>query len=253
MTSKLLISTLVTLESLAARLEESEARSRRAERRSRVLSGIVVGGLCLTVTLPLAAPAVAQGYGVTLAQLLNRVIALETKTASMSAIVDPVTSKPTVRFEGVNLQVVNGSGLTEGSINGVGNLIVGYNESLGFAKHTGSHNLIVGDNHSYSSFGGIVVGQSNTITEAFASVSGGTNNIAGGFGASVSGGNGNSALHIDASVTGGRFNTATAFCASVTGGEVNKADNEGATVSGGQFRTASGQNDWRGGSLFQDF
>jgi len=49
----------------------------------------------------------------------------------------------------------SGSGATEGMINGLGNLIVGYNEDVGSnATRTGSHNLVVGIEHSYSSYAG---------------------------------------------------------------------------------------------------
>ncbi len=67
----------------------------------------------------------------------------------------------TIRFTGVNVQVVNGLKSTNGFpfdpdsvdpldtvVNGVGNLIVGYNElgnPLGFGDdRTGSHNIVVG-------------------------------------------------------------------------------------------------------------
>lgn len=70
------------------------------------------------VALPFVSPAVAQGYGVTLSSLAVRMTAVEakataldaglavveTKTASMTAITDPNTSQPTVRFTGVKGQ-----------------------------------------------------------------------------------------------------------------------------------------------------
>ena len=52
---------------------------------------------------------------------------------------------PTARFDAVNVQVTNGLGATNGNpdtlpilpgpVNGVGNLIIGYNESWDFFKH----------------------------------------------------------------------------------------------------------------------
>jgi hypothetical protein len=60
--------------------------------------------------------------------------------------------------------------------NGLGNLIVGYNEPRpgGFENiRTGSHNVVVGRWHNFSRFGGLVVGHSNTISGDFAVVSGG--------------------------------------------------------------------------------
>ena len=73
----------------------------------------------------------------------------------------------TIRFTGVNVQIVDGTDETEGVTNGLGNLIVGYNE-LGNNPNgddrTGSHNIVGGSGSSYSSFGGLVVSQNNTIS-----------------------------------------------------------------------------------------
>ena len=81
---------------------------------------------------------------------------LETLLASVS--LETVDGQPTLRFTGVNVQVVDGSGNTAGAINGLGNLIVGYNENSS-ATRTGSHNLVVGMNNSYTSYGGFVGGR----------------------------------------------------------------------------------------------
>jgi hypothetical protein len=89
-------------------------------------------------------------------------------------------------------------------------------------NRTGSHNLVVGRPHPYSSFGGFVAGMSNAVT---------------GPGASVSGGGGN---------------TASGVTASVSGGQVNTASGDLARVSGGSQRSATGLNDWVDGSLFED-
>ena len=91
-----------------------------------------------------------------------------------------------------NLQVVSGEGLTDAPVNGLGNIIVGYDENTSDDK-SGSHNLVVGYGHTYSSYGGIVAGQDNSITGAFSSVSGGANNNASGYQSSVSGGANNTA------------------------------------------------------------
>jgi hypothetical protein len=52
-----------------------------------------------------------------------------------------IAKQPTVQFFGVNLQVINGSG-SESTLNGAGNLILGYDEKPG--TQTGSHNLLLG-------------------------------------------------------------------------------------------------------------
>ncbi len=81
----------------------------------------------------------------------------------------------TIRFTGVNVQIVNGLEATNGFpedpnsvnpvqtvTNGVGNLIVGYQELRGARDdRTGSHNIVAGAGHNYSSFGGLVVGEEN--------------------------------------------------------------------------------------------
>jgi hypothetical protein len=102
----------------------------------------------------------------------------------------------------------------------MGNLIVGYNKlrpppepepeastadrSAPVNVRTGSHNVVVGQEHNFSRFGGLVVGDGNTISGEFAAVSGGGGNTASGIGAVVSGGQGNIASGDFSSVSGGR-------------------------------------------------
>ena len=85
---------------------------------------------------------------------------------------------------GANLHIVNGLGSTDcfrqrgnpipDFPNGLGNLIVGYNElrPRGENIRTGSHNVVVGQGHNFSRFGGLVVSGLNTISGDFAVVSG---------------------------------------------------------------------------------
>lgn len=133
----------------------------------------------------------------------------------------------TLQFSGINVQIVSGSGTTSGTVNGKGNLIVGYNESglctgvggrtcstnadcgadtclpQSVGPTTGSHNLIVGALNGYGSYGGFVAGLRNTTSGSFASVSGGAGNTASGQFASVSGGGGNTANGQVSSISGG--------------------------------------------------
>jgi hypothetical protein len=97
-----------------------------------------------------------------------------------------------VVISGANLRIVNGLGATD-TTNGLGNLIVSYNEPRGDGTdaRTGSHNVVIGKEHNFSSFGGAVVGLRNEINGVFAVVSGGRFNTASGENASVSGGSGN--------------------------------------------------------------
>jgi hypothetical protein len=89
------------------------------------------------------------------------------------------------------LRLLNGLGFTE-TTNGTGNLIVGYNEPRdgGENRRTGSHNVVVGKQHNFSSVGGVVVGLHNEISGTFAAVGGGVRNTAAGEHAAISGGRG---------------------------------------------------------------
>jgi hypothetical protein len=116
-----------------------------------------------------------------------------------------------ILFEGCNVHIRDGMGTTE-SQNGLGNLIVGYNEPHPDARRvlrTGSHNLIVGPRHEYTSFGGFVAGQENTVSGWFASIPGGTDNVDSDIGATVSGGAFNVASGQFSTVSGGEHKTAT--------------------------------------------
>ena len=179
--------------------------------------------------------------------LASRMTAIETLLAGVTRNSSEIT------FSGVNVHIVNGQAGTE-TTNGKGNLIVGYNELRGGDVRTGSHNVVVGRGHNFSSYGGIVAGQSNEISGAYAcvtagylnvasgekaSVSGGYSNEASGQWASVSGGSGNDAIGSRSSVTGGGGNNATYDGDSVTGGFYNTANGGGSSVTGGQWNTAS--------------
>ena len=151
-------------------------------------------------------------------------------------------SEETVLISGANLQVVNGQGSTLENVNGTGNIIIGYDEEdlSGNADKSGSHNLVVGYGHTYSSFGGIVVGYNNSITGHFSSVSGGQYNTASGTTSSVSGGTYNNASGEVSSVSGGYGNSASGFYSSLSGGYLNTASGGYSSVSGGASNTASG-------------
>jgi hypothetical protein len=145
---------------------------------------------------------------------------------------------------GANLNIVNGSGSTDGTTNGLGNLIVGYNEQRNNPLYpddrSGSHNIVVGQYQNFSSYGGLVGGYFNAISSPYASVSGGEQNIASGFSSSVSGGSGNTVTGVDSSVSGGQCNIASGDFSSVSGGASNTAGGLWSSVSGGYFNAAGG-------------
>lgn len=164
---------------------------------------------------------------------------------------------PHIIFEGVNVHVRSGAGEqwhgeydgdSSGHPNGLGNLIVGYNElSVSDAPTVrgGSHCLVVGPGHSYTCNWGLVAGADNSIKALLACVSGGQHSVAGAPASSVSGGCGNviegTAWH--ASTSGGGFNLITgdyAWAASISGGVSNKANGSGGSISGGWENTVGG-------------
>ena len=114
---------------------------------------------------------------------------------------------PTVVLQGVNLQVR--STTSEGDTSGLGNLIVGWNDSPSTVPtpfRTGSNNLVVGDVNNFTSYGGFAAGLVSSVTAPYASVSGGSSNTASGYASSVSGGLGITAS-ADVSWAGGAYHT----------------------------------------------
>jgi hypothetical protein len=251
-------------------------RSRRPGRLASFVIGVVCGAVSLS-----GASSGRQGVS-DLTDLQERLTALETQLQSVLALAPHLSVVPDaldglvgphVIFEGVNVHVRSGSGRTDdfvpvgGALTGRGNLVVGYNappDTLQDGQRGGSHSLVVGDLHRYSSWGGFVAGRENGVSGPGASVSGGTLNGASGADASVSGGRangasgaaasvsggfGNGASAAAASVTGGSNNNATAANATVTGGDGNVASQGGATVGGGTNNTANVQLCWRAESL----
>jgi len=145
-----------------------------------------------------------------------------------------IDGMPTVQFHGCNVQIVNGEGKTA-TTNGEGNLVIGYDEQghcseanlpprtqteceeLGFlgdkwlttTEQTGSHNLVLGEVQTFTSYGGILGGRGNAITAPFASVAGGEDNTASGEASAVSSGSKNAATNYLSSVAGNSGQTAS--------------------------------------------
>jgi len=212
-------------------------------------------------------------------ELEIRVVQLETLLAQVTALLENVTRVGNdITFSGVNVQITNGLGGTQ-TANGLGNLIVGYNEIRGEVPdiRTGSHNIVVGAAQSYSSYGGLIAGYYNTIAGPYASVIGGRSNqafgdfsfVGGGGSANPEFGNwavanysailggtvnttGDSSLvdnsiGIYSTVSGGSYNNPISESASVSGGYANRASGKNASVSGGGHNEASGDYSFVGG------
>jgi hypothetical protein len=232
------------MDHLQTRLAALEQRTQTVERQLRWWRGLAGGLLVLAVltwALPLGtAQEAPQSGGKGLEQ---RVSALESLLKHFSRKGNEVT------ITGANLHIVNGLDSTDcldedfspipNCPNGLGNLIVGYNEPREGSENirTGSHSVVVGEGNNFSGFGGLVVGFFNEISGAFDTVSGGEQNTASGEGSSVSGGGGN---------------TASGLVAAVSGGSINTASGNFSVVSGGLNRTAEGDFDWVAGPLFAD-
>jgi len=179
--------------------------------------------------------------------------AIEHLLPYVNFVKEGVDKKPTVQISGANLQVINGSG-SETTINGTGNLILGYDPTPG--TQTGSHNLLLGGSNSYSGYSGIVGGHNNSISGTYASVLGGGYNTASGYTSTITGGNTNRTTTNYATVSGGCSNLAgsgtpsvNAVCtnpiyagdfASILGGVGNQASAENASISGGESNLAGG-------------
>ena len=203
------------MDHLQTRLEALERQMHTVNRRLRWWRGLACGLVVLGLLgwgLPLGlAREDSPEKDKDQKGLAHRVAALEKLLQHFSR------EKNEIFITGANLHIVNGLGQTgcgpEGEPipdcpNGMGNLIVSYNESRVpiFGEEdirTGSHNVVVGSAHNFSRFGGLVVGFLNTISGDFASVSGGIGNTASGQRSSVSGGQNNIASGDGSSVSGG--------------------------------------------------
>jgi hypothetical protein len=182
------------LEALEQQTKAMEAHTRMVERRLRWWRGVACGVVLLSLLslgLPSGKAADPQPGGMDerMATLETKLTAMKFNAAGNEAVIT-----------GANLRIVNGLGTTT-TTNGLGNLIVGYNEPrsgsifcpvptgpLCTDTRTGSHNVVVGRFHNFSSFGGLAVGDQNEISGKFSSVLAGLLNTASGLGSSVSGG-----------------------------------------------------------------
>jgi hypothetical protein len=223
------------MDQLQTRLDALEQQMHLMNRRLRWWRGLACGLVVLSLlslTLPSgkAAEAPSGASANRLTDLEDKLRALEDILRHIRVVTIPHGLKEVV-ITRANLRIVNGLGSTDCTAefgrpipdcpNGLGNLLVGYNEPRGGDEdiRTGSHNVVVGQFNNFSRFGGVVVGAFHTISGDFASVSGGIFNTASGEGATVSGGNGNTASGTASSVSGGSNNTASGQASAVSGGQ----------------------------------
>ncbi len=152
-----------------------------------------------------------------------------------------IADKPTVQFSGVNVQVLSGAGSTNAAVNGEGNLVIGYDENSESHEQTGSNDLVLGEEQTFTSYAGVVGGNHNTLSAPFATILAGRENEVAAESGSIAGGKANVVSAEYATITGGLANTASAEYASVSGGFDNTANAIDASVSGGERNTASAQ------------
>ena len=212
------------------------------------------------------------------AALTNRVRDLEAALTMLRQLngvlsIETVNDVRTVRLTGVNFQVVNGLGRTE-SVNGAGNILVGYDEPntfeftaplcssarartgaliaseadcltaggvFGTQHKSGSHNLVLGTQNGYSSFAGIVAGRLNYSNEIYASVLGGVDNRASGRFSAVVTAQGSTARGANSAILGGIGGQANGSHSTVVGGIGNVAAGQQSVVVGGERNEAPGE------------
>ena len=151
----------------------------------------------------------------------------------------------TVRLTGANLQIVNGLDDTE-TVNGVGNLLIGYQEIMGFpCDRSGSHNIIGGDNNSYTSFGGLAVGDNSFLLSQYSSILGGVDNAVTSPTSVVVGGASNEAGGLSSVVVGGQGNDVSPISNGgvVVGGVANVSASHFGTILGGNSNATRGSED----------
>lgn len=156
---------------------------------------------------------------------------------------------PTLRIEGVNVQLVNGLNATNGfpsdpysvgfgvQTNGLGNLIVGYadsNSGTSPPERTGSHNVVLGVRTSWASFGGLSSGFFNHTDQPHSATVGGLFAGSFGVGAVTVAGGGPTTWDRWGLAAGGKANSAFGDTSSCLGGEDNQAFDAYATVVGGE-------------------
>jgi hypothetical protein len=180
---------------------------------------------------------------------LARIDALEADNAALQTEVDELTTRldelmayvevdaesHAVKVVGANLYVQNGLETTDGDPNGLGNLIVGYDEedSDDPIGKTGSHNLVVGVGHNYTSYGGAVFGLENSIQGPYSNVLGGSLNLSEGTSSVVISGILNSASGDMSAVVAGSHNTASGEYSATLAGTVASASARYSAVVGG--------------------
>ena len=179
--------------------------------------------------------------------MMTQIIELQGQVDALEAAFIPgladhvsVVDGETILISGANLQVVNGQGSTS-SVNALGNLIVGYNESDSLTtERGGSHNLVMGRWNQYGSYGGIAHGLRNSVLDNESAVLAGSNNVVSGVRSVVLGGDENTASGNKVVAIGGVGNEAKGSVTVAMGGRSNVAMGGISVLVGGGYNTTNG-------------
>ena len=179
--------------------------------------------------------------------MMTQIIELQGQVDALEAAFIPgladhvsVVDGETILISGANLQVVNGQGSTS-SVNALGNLIVGYNESDSLTtERGGSHNLVMGRWNQYGSYGGIAHGLRNSVLDNESAVLAGSNNVVSGVRSVVLGGDENTASGNKVVAIGGVGNEAKGSVTVAMGGRSNVAMGGVSVLVGGGYNTTNG-------------
>ena len=209
------------------------------------------------------AEAIEEGNG-PIGELADRVEDLEntygdaaTVLTSTAALAEKVMVTPDgdIVFYDTNVLIQNGTGATD-TLNGKGNLVVGYSRLDGTLDRGGSHNLVVGDFHDFTGHSSIVSGTDNHVDASnavslggmggrvsadYAATVGGLYNAASAPYAAALGGGYNTANGANSLAVGGYNNTATGTFSSAAGGRNNDATGDYTMVAGGTMNDVEGE------------
>lgn len=200
-----------------------------------ITAGLVVPATASAVTV-VCVPS-ASNTAITTLNKEGKCEADSTQSVLPAYEAEGIDKKPTARFSGINIQIVNGEGETK-KVNGEGNLVIGYDESP--KEQTGSHNLVLGTANGYTSYAGILAGEFNSITSPF-SVLFGQGNKASAKGATVLDGQESEASGEWSIIDGGQGNKASERATWIGGGKGNRAIGFGSAIFGGKNNEAKGE------------
>lgn len=169
---------------------------------------------------------------------------------------------PHIIFEGVNVHVRDGSGVTEGewgwdeaagmnrnAQTGYGNLVIGYNElNLNSPLNgqyptpldrSGTHNFIMGQQHRYRASSNILHGWKCLMNESnSAAIASNASTLNGSYAATLSGMF--HELNVNSAIIGGRNGVTSGYESVIIGGDSNTAGASNSVITGGMSNTTNG-------------